>query len=54
MLILVLNESAGNGRLTIFFDLKLCTKALLWVAVELRDDLPQAGTKHRNTQKHNI
>lgn len=39
--------------LTIFFDLKLCRVALLWVTVELRHHLPHSGTTHKNTYFNN-
>lgn len=47
----VLTRNAGG--LTVFFHLKLCRKALLWVALEACHHLPQSRTTHTHTHTIN-
>lgn len=52
---LTISEAENKGY-TIFFDLKLGRKALLWVALELGHHFPDSGTarEHMCSQVYNI
>lgn len=39
---------------TIFFNFKICSKTLLWVALVLHHHLPYSSTEHREDQMNRL